>query len=60
MKEHQFGRLKSFGNGVVVRSFWFGLIIPPHLALSTKNRVNLYDLFNKDMEIKNMSLSKGV
>jgi hypothetical protein len=44
---------------VVVRSFCFGLIISPPLALSIKNRVNLCGLHNRDIAIKNMSLSKG-
>jgi hypothetical protein len=42
-----------------VRSFFFGLIISPPLALSTKNGVDLYALYNKDISIKNMSLSMG-
>jgi hypothetical protein len=43
---------------VVVRSFCFGLVISPPLALSTKNEENRRPLQQEYIEFKYMSWSK--
>jgi hypothetical protein len=59
MKECQFGRLKSFENSVVLRSFCLGLVFSPPLALSTKTK-KIEGLYNKDIGFKYMSCAKSV